>query len=102
MNIWAIKVTAFVGIVSTFAFLFTAAALLRGWVLSLLWDWFLVPLGVPSVGFWHAVGLCLVVTFLTYHYYNFQRSKPNLIEALVYVLSPLAVLGIGWVVHSLM
>lgn len=102
MNIWAIKVTAFIGIVTTFAILFILAALIRGWVLSFLWDWFLVPLGLPAIGFWHSVGICLMVAFLTYHYYNFQRSQPNLNEALIYVFSPLAVLGIGWVIHFLM
>lgn len=50
-------------------------ALFIGWLLSLcfsaavtvsLWDWFLVPLGVPALqGYAHALGIGLIVAYLT-------------------------------------
>jgi ABC-type uncharacterized transport system permease subunit len=29
--------------------------------LALLWSWFLVPLGLPPIGLWHAYGIFLVL-----------------------------------------
>lgn len=31
-------------------------------VIMLLWNWFITPLGAPAIGFWHAVGLDCVAT----------------------------------------
>lgn len=37
---------------------------LWGWALSKLWLWFLVPLGVPRVGMWHASGVAIVIALM--------------------------------------
>lgn len=29
----------------------------RAYVMLTIWEWFVVPLGVPAIGFWHAMGL---------------------------------------------
>lgn len=44
-----------------------AAAMLSGVVLNDLWDWFIVPLGVPGIPLAQAMGLSLIVSYLTYH-----------------------------------
>lgn len=36
-----------------------------GYVLTILWSWFVVPLGVTSIGLWHAAGLMLLVGWMT-------------------------------------
>lgn len=41
-----------------------ALGLLRAWVLSYLWLWFVVPLGAPPVVLWHAFGLVFLVSLL--------------------------------------
>jgi hypothetical protein len=33
------------------------------WVASLMWGWFVVPLGVSQIGMWHAGGLVLFMTW---------------------------------------
>lgn len=33
-----------------------------GFAIMLCWNWFLVPLGVMEITFWHAVGLDLLIT----------------------------------------
>lgn len=33
------------------------AGLYNGFVFLKMWGWFVVPLGMPAIGFWHAVGL---------------------------------------------
>ncbi len=35
-----------------------------GAILPVIWGYFLVPLGVPSIGFWHAQGIELIVGLL--------------------------------------
>ncbi len=35
-------------------------------MLSYLWEWFVVPLGAPSIGILHAIGIAVLVSMLTY------------------------------------
>jgi len=43
------------------------SCLLRGWVLSILWRWFMVPtLGLPALSVPQAIGIALVVGMLTH------------------------------------
>ncbi len=39
---------------------------LRGFVLKIVWGWFVVPLGIAVITIPHALGLAAVVTYLTY------------------------------------
>jgi hypothetical protein len=32
-----------------------------GWALWQLWQWFVVPLGAPPIGYWHACGIDLMI-----------------------------------------
>lgn len=34
---------------------------LRGYVLSILWRWFAVPLGMPAIGVSVSIGFCLLL-----------------------------------------
>ena len=34
----------------------------EGWVLSILWGWFIVPMGITQISIWHAVGIALFVS----------------------------------------
>lgn len=36
----------------------------HGYADSVLWSWFIVPLGAPAIGLWHAGGIALFVTSL--------------------------------------
>ena len=38
-----------------------------GWVFQLLWDWFVVPLGVAHISLAHALGLRILVGAVTTH-----------------------------------
>lgn len=37
----------------------------RGWVLTMLWGWFLVPLGIPAISIATALGIVLIVSMFT-------------------------------------
>ncbi len=88
------------------------SACIDGWVLMKLWAWFVVPLfRLPALTLLPAIGLSLVVSFLTFQVPPFTPSpepdaKQNTtnLEALgeAMVNRPLFVLGFGWVVHLLM
>jgi hypothetical protein len=54
--------------VKTHAFLILCAvpaALLNGYALATLWQWFVVPLGLPAIGFAHAYGLGQIASLAT-------------------------------------
>lgn len=78
-------------------------SILNGYVLSVLWTWFVVPtFGLPKLSIPVAIGISLVVSYLTH-----QRSdssdddKDNLLLKWVarLVLNPLVALLFGWIVH---
>ena len=53
-----------------------AAAALSAVVLRDLWTWFVVPLGVMSIGFWHAYGISILVSRLTHQIDWAEIEKP--------------------------
>ena len=47
--------------------LFILGSILRGWVLSILWGWFVVPVfSLPNLTVVQAIGISLIIGFLTY------------------------------------
>lgn len=87
-----------------------ALAVLRGWVLSYLWFWFLVPLGVPSIGVAHAMGLSLLVSLFTAGASSKDADKKEGWDALRYVftklfgfgVTALMFLGFGYILSGIM
>ncbi len=77
-----------------------------GWVLSVLWGWFVVPLGLKQIGLAHAIGLSTVVGLMT-GVLEQQNSaelekRPFWSRLLVSTFIRLLVLGMGWVIHKIM
>lgn len=81
-------------------------ALLNAWVLTLLWGWFLVPFGLPSIGVAHAYGLSVLVTFLNYNakrsYLDSQEDMDWFVFLVLSVVAPLLALLLGWVAQGFM
>ncbi len=95
----------FVGIVA----LLVLSSLLRGYAFSVLWGWFMVPtLGLPHLSVAQAIGIAMVVSFLTYHDTSNIPKKEESAGATIArgvsfaVAYPLLALLIGWVVHQYM
>lgn len=93
--------------VGCFAFLAASVPLTiyRGWVLSVLWGWFVGPLfGAPPLTIPFAIGLSLIVGFLTSHYRREPKVESNewwepMAEQTAWAaLHPTIALGFGWVV----
>lgn len=59
-----------------FPALLVAGYLLRGWALAYLWLWFVVPFfGLPAMGIAQAIGLAIVVGFLTKEHDTDSKCK---------------------------
>lgn len=84
--------------------LFIPAAALQGWCLSLMWLWFIVPLGVKPLTVWWAVGVSLTIQLFkpTTTFTNDQNDYPLWAKELFIVAMCLIGLGMGWIVHYMM
>lgn len=81
------KLFKFFGLFSSFVLLFLIASILEGFVLSYLWEWFVVPLGLRSISILHAIGICVLLDFITYHYYDYKRSaEVGFMISIIYIL----------------
>jgi hypothetical protein len=73
----------------------------RGFVLSYLWQWFVVPFGLPNIGVAHAIGISLIVSFLTYE--GAKTDNKDVAEAISGpVIQLVVVFAFGWLVHAIM
>jgi hypothetical protein len=48
------------GFYITFGILSLVTSIFSGYAVSTLWGWFVVPLGAPSIGLFHAIGLVVL------------------------------------------
>ena len=80
--------------------------IVTGWATRILWAWFVVPVtGLPAVTTREAIGIALIVGLLTYRYTPtpkqdmHERRVVAVGRALSWIVTPLIMLGIGWIVH---
>lgn len=74
---------------------------LNGWVGSLMWRWFVVPLGAPPIGTGWAIGLvCIVAVFAGS---RATDDEDDLVKAVIFtVLQPLFLLLLGYIARHFM
>lgn len=81
----------------------TGGYLLNGWALFKLWGWFIVPFGLPPLSIPWAIGVAIVVGFLTTHSIPKGQKEDDISLALVVMfVRPLISVFIGWIVYSFM
>lgn len=77
-----------------------AVTLWKSWWLYPVWGWYVVPLGVPEISFWHFAAFVLLVHTLTFHFSDRKDDRPiawtNVASSL---LSPIMVWAILWWLH---
>lgn len=104
MNAFAL----FVGFASIIGIVMILSSILNGWVLSVLWGWFIVPtFGAPSISIVQAIGIALVVSFLTRKTDtkddDTRSTKEKFAVASIAVfIAPAFALFFGWIVHFFM
>lgn len=73
-----------------------------GFVISTLWSWFVVPLGVVPIGVWHAAGLAV----LTNYFKNVNVTQNEHLHGIgvlfVGALISLVALIFGWIAYMFM
>jgi hypothetical protein len=81
---------------------FVVGIILRGWVLSILWAWFIATqFGIQEIQIVHAIGLSLIITYLT----KTPSTSVNFRDVDMYIgiiILPFIVLGMGWIVKLFM
>ena len=75
----------------------------RGYVFSILWGWFAVPVfGLPTLSIAAAIGIAMLISFLVYqpqHYEDTRSDYQKIASAIgVVIFYPALVLLVGWVV----
>lgn len=78
-----------------------------GYALSVLWGWFLVPLGLPAVSPLQAAGIDLLVAFVLSQFPTRREfgsaievnSKGPWFRLCLRVTIPALTLGFGWLIH---
>lgn len=76
-----------------------------GFVVSTLWRWFVVPLGVVHVGVWEAAGVFLLVRLLTFDSTldrDDERTPAEKFSAAVFIalILPAVSLAFGAIYHA--
>lgn len=70
-------------------------------VATTLWGWFMVPLGVPSIGYWHAVGILSLISVLMgsrgLTYRSMQDKEAKIYEIFIVAIIPAISLLVGWI-----
>jgi len=75
-------------------------AILNGWILTILWGWFVVPIfHLPPLTIAPAMGLSLLVSYMTKEYVNSESTWKNVS---ITFTRPFMVLLIGYIIKSYM
>ena len=94
----------FLGYAVAFISVIVLSSIWSGYALSVLWAWFIVPaFGLPKLSIPLAIGLALIVSYLTHQLDNREKDNRTASEVLVAGIAtsfvkPLIVLLTGWVV----
>lgn len=98
-------VLAIFGLIPALFLVLALSSILNGWVLSILWGWFISPVfGVPLITVGQAIGLAMVISYLTYQHVDSNTKKEDTTTQYVsifvaLILRPFITLGIAYIVH---
>ena len=93
-------------ILVTYPLALILVSILNGWVLSIMWTWFIVPkFNAPTLNIPEAIFIGLIVSFLTYRYNTQANESENtnkameryLVGVIMSVIHPLIALAIACV-----
>lgn len=70
-----------------------------GFAVSVLWRWFVVPLGAPEITWAHAAGLSLILGMSRARLEG-KSGKPGGVQWAIYILWPAIAMAIGFILKS--
>lgn len=96
----AVKLWKLVGLLT----LIPVSIYLGAYTMQHLWDWFVVSVfHLPTLSIVQALGMSLIIAYLTKSTdYSVQREDAEKSRLINSILKPLAVLGVGYLIHSYM
>ena len=78
-------------------------ALYAGWAVSVLWGWFVVPLGPPAIGVMHAAGLLFTAgAARSSKAWIRDEYRPTGRETVMFVIGPAVAVLLGGFIKALM
>lgn len=84
----ALALWAFFGLMAAVCAYIVTLALLKAVTFVILWNWFMVPFGLPGLSLWWALGLMTLIGIFFY-----QKNDPDSVE-LRTANGPTAVIGV--------
>lgn len=100
--------TGYIGITTLIILAILISTITYGWTLSVLWKWFAVPiLGLPPVSIMEAMGIALVIGFLSRQMPSSNikdKSAAELFGAYLgsAIFYPFVILILGWIISMIM
>jgi hypothetical protein len=82
------------------------ATIWRGYILSILWAWFIVVgFGLPAMSIPLAIGVSMIVSFLTYQHSKEDVPQKDIVDTWVKIfinsfIYPTILLGVGYIVKG--
>jgi hypothetical protein len=76
----------------------TVGMLYYAWTLTVLWTWFLVPLGMPAIKLAHAYGIGLIAGLFKAAPNETKGEKDLLSELVTWAVKPVIALAVGGLV----
>ncbi len=71
----------------------------NAWVASSLWTWHLVPLGLPHIGPWHALGIICLIAWLRNEPYVEKGDTYEMRSWVREIVAPALLYAIGYIAH---
>lgn len=84
------------------------STMVNGWALMTLWGWFIVPIfGLPSLTIVQAIGVAMVISFLTKRHDLSEQKKRSTSETISFLIGasfllPAITVAIGFIIHQFM
>lgn len=79
------------------------AIIWRGWLLTIMWGWFTVPIfGLPALTLGHGCAVMLMVAFMSpINMPTDEDKKKSFVARIAFgMFTSSALLGFGWIVHT--
>lgn len=73
--------------------------ILSGLTVMWLWEWYIVPIGLPAINLAHAIGLDTFVSFITTTQIVDPKSKPYWERTTYSFMFAIMSLILGWALH---
>lgn len=81
---------------------FVVGIIVRGFVVSIGWGWFIVPLGVTPIGFAHALGISVFAAAMTHKIDTNKPEKDGLQMMVEGLIMNVLILGFMWIYQLFM